>query len=272
MSDMVCVVTGSQTYKYMKLEENFRSFRSMHTQLFPRGRDDVSSEYTCHAWAKDKVQLVITTAEGDILICAMSGEFLIYVPDSPRGVRIDCVLPYSGGLILGCVEGRIHIYEGTENENQVYIPGPEYLSSNRNHPKDLRIESETIGQMVLSPEEDILYYIDRNNQLLQTNLSFDGSDPEAGYSIYVQGPFHNEKITGMDICLRKQLIVTCSANYICIWNWDEKKFELAWRTPPGEDATAVAFHPSGFHILAAVGDKFYMMNVLSNSLFDYHSF
>ena len=57
-----------------------------------------------------------------------------------------------------------------------------------------------------------------------------------------------------------------------IWNWDEKKFELAWRTPPGEDATAVAFHPSGFHILAAVGDKFYMMNVLSNSLFDYHSF
>ena len=47
---------------------------------------------------------------------------------------------------------------------------------------------------------------------------------------------------------------------------------MAWRTPPGEDATAVAFHPSGFHILAAVGDKFYMMNVLSNSLFDYHSF
>ena len=57
--------------------------------------------------------------------------------------------------------------------------------------------------MVLSPEEDILYYIDRNNQLLQTSLSYDGSDSEAGISIYVQGPFPNEKITGMDICLRK---------------------------------------------------------------------
>lgn len=42
MSDMVCVVTGSQTYKYIKLEENFRSFRLLHTQLFPHGRDDIS--------------------------------------------------------------------------------------------------------------------------------------------------------------------------------------------------------------------------------------
>ena len=37
---------------------------------------------------------------GDILVCAMSGEFLIYVPQSPRGQRIDCVIPYSRGLIF----------------------------------------------------------------------------------------------------------------------------------------------------------------------------
>ena len=122
--------------------------------------------------------------------------------------------------------------------------------------------------MVITPEEDLLYYIDRNNQLLFTNLQLEASDPEAGKSEYVIGPFHNEPITGMDICLRKQLIVTCSVSYICIWNWNDRKFELAWKTPPGEGATAVAFHPSGFHILAAVGDKFYMMNVLSNSLSD----
>lgn len=35
MSDMVCVVTGTGTYRYMKLEENFRSFREMHSQLLP---------------------------------------------------------------------------------------------------------------------------------------------------------------------------------------------------------------------------------------------
>jgi len=51
-----------------------------------------------------------------------------------------------------------------------------------------------------------------------------------------------------------------------IWNWQEKKFEMAWSCPIGEGATAVAIHPSGFHILAAVGDKLMMMNILSNSI------
>ena len=46
---------------------------------------------------------------------------------------------------------------------------------------------------------------------------------------------------------------------------------MSWPTPIGEDATAVAFHPSGFHILAAVGDKLLMMNVLSSSISEYHS-
>ena len=46
---------------------------------------------------------------------------------------------------------------------------------------------------------------------------------------------------------------------------------MAWPCPIGEGATAVAFHPSGFHLLAAVGDKIMMMNVLSNSMSEYHN-
>mmetsp|Transcript_18724 Transcript_18724/g.25313 ORF Transcript_18724/g.25313 Transcript_18724/m.25313 type:complete len:317 (+) Transcript_18724:221-1171(+) len=56
-----------------------------------------------------------------------------------------------------------------------------------------------------------------------------------------------------------------------IWNYNDNKFEVCWKTPIGEDATAVAFHPSGFHIVAAVGDKLLLMNVLSNSIIDYNS-
>ena len=127
--------------------------------------------------------------------------------------------------------------------------------------------------MVMNSTEDVLYYIDRNNQLLKLNLCLDGTDVDEDQKLseYVHGPFHHEPITGMDICLRKQLIVTCSESYICIWNWAEKKFEMAFKTPIGEEGTAVAFHPSGFHILAAVSDKIMMMNVLSNSIQEYHS-
>ena len=123
----------------------------------------------------------------------------------------------------------------------------------------------------MNTTEDVLYYIDRANQLLKLNLALDGTDVESTKSEYVHGPFHNEPITGMDICLRKQLVVTCSANYICIWNWADKKFEMALKNPPGEEAAAVAFHPNGFHIMAAVGDKLMFYNVLSGSLSDYHS-
>ena len=78
--------------------------------------DAVSTEYTCHCWAKDSVQLVVATAEGDIIVCAMSGEFLIYVPASPRGMRIDAVHPYSRGLIFSGQDGYIWPFEATSNE------------------------------------------------------------------------------------------------------------------------------------------------------------
>ena len=135
----------------------------------------------------------------------------------------------------------------------------------------MKIDANNITNVVLNTTEDMLYYVDRNNQLLKLNIALDGTDVESTKSEYVHGPFHFEDITGMDICLRKQLIVTCSKSYICIWNYAERKFEIAFKCPIGEEATAVAFHPSGFHILAAVGDKVLMMNVLSHTIKEYHS-
>ena len=123
--------------------------------------------------------------------------------------------------------------------------------------------------MVLNGTDDLLFYIDRKHQLLKVPLALDGTDVESTLSEYVHGPFHDEPINGMDTCLRKQLIVTCSNKYIMIWNSAEYKHELCWRTPIGEDAKAVAIHPSGFHIIAAVGDKLSLMNVLSNSIQEY---
>lgn len=76
----------------------------------------------------------------------------------------------------------------------------------------------------------------------------------------------------MDVCLRKQLIVTCSQRYIHIWNYADYSLEIAWQNNSGEDCYAVAFHPSGFHIIAAIGDKISMMNVLSSSIKEYNSF
>ena len=58
----------------------------------------------------------------------------------------------------------------------------------------------------------------------------------------------------MDICIRKQLIVTVSKDrMIKIWNYATRKLEIS--TSVNEDALAVAFHPSGFHLIVALQDK-----------------
>ena len=37
---------------------------------------------------------------------------------------------------------------------------------------------------------------------------------------YVTGPFHKDEITGLDVCIRKELIVTCSKDKtVNIWNY-----------------------------------------------------
>ena len=272
MADMVCVVTGQNTYKFMKMEENLRSFKELHSQLRPRGRQVVSQQYTAHCWAKDKIQLVIATATGDMIVCNMSGEFIICIQlNKPSyGMRIDALYPYSRGIIATGQDGYIWPFEASKEEYYRPQQAP-ICSKDRVKVNEMVIEAGSIASVVLNSTEDMLYFIDRNNQFLKLNIALDGTDVDSTMSEYVHCPFHFEEITGMDICLRKQLVVTCSKSYICIWNYADRKFEICYKCPIGEEAMAVAFHPSGFHILAAVGDKVLMMNVLSHQIKEYHS-
>lgn len=81
-------------------------------------------------------------------------------------------------------------------------------------------------------------------------------------------PFHSSPpvnsgtypINGMDVCVRKPLIVTCGVDkYIRIWNYEEKSME-AYRFF-NEEAYCVSIHPSGFHIVVGLTDRLRLMNV-----------
>ena len=87
---------------------------------------------------------------------------------------------------------------------------------------------------------------------------------------YVLAPFHRAEITGLDVCIRKELIATCSRDKtVSIWNYATKTHEISQSFP--EECLTVAFHPSGLHLLVALQDKIYMCNVLSKSIKDYKS-
>jgi WD40 repeat protein len=59
--------------------------------------------------------------------------------------------------------------------------------------------------------------------------------------------YHGAGVTGLDTCIRKSLIVTCSTDRtIRIWNYKQNSNELTKYFP--EEAYSIAFHPSGYRI------------------------
>ena len=66
----------------------------------------------------------------------------------------------------------------------------------------------------------------------------------------------------MDVCIRKQLVVTCSKDKtIRIWNYATRTLEIVSGVL-SDETLAVAFHPSGFHVICSLVDKISIYNVL----------
>ena len=72
-------------------------------------------------------------------------------------------------------------------------------------------------------------------------------------------------ITGMDVCIRKPLIVTCGADEsVRVWNYLNKSMDLTAYFE--EDPTSCAMHPSCLHVLVGFTDKLRLMNLLLDDI------
>ena len=72
--------------------------------------------------------------------------------------------------------------------------------------------------------------------------------------------FHSAKITGMDVCVRKALLATCSWDKsVKVWNYLEHTLECSKEFD--ESATALAFHPSGLLLVVAFEESIRIMNI-----------
>jgi WD40 repeat protein len=106
-----------------------------------------------------------------------------------------------------------------------------------------------------------MFFVTENNQLMKVNMSLDGLDEKIKFD-YVICNFHSAAITGMDVCIRKQLVVTCSKDKtIRIWNYATKTLDIV-SSMLQDETLAVAFHPSGYHVVCALVDKIAIYNVL----------
>lgn len=84
-------------------------------------------------------------------------------------------------------------------------------------------------------------------------------------------PFHNGTISGVDVCQRKPIVVTCGADKtIRVWNYLTLDMELSKEFE--ESVFSVALHPTGLNILAGFSDKLRLMNLLIDDIKTYREF
>ena len=123
--------------------------------------------------------------------------------------------------------------------------------------------------MALSSTDDCIIFTTDNNQIMKVNVNVEKPLDDSKYE-YLIYPFHSRAIQGMDICMKKNLVATCSIDKsVRIWNnTNPPTLEICEQY--NDEAYSVAFHPSGFHIVVGFTDRVRMMNVLQKSLKSYH--
>lgn len=116
------MVTGPDCFRMIKVDDNFAGATITHSSIdtsknefeveaLPGIGSTISTNYTCHCWSIDSCIPIICTDMGDILLLDFKGEFKNYLPESPRGYQLDCILPFGRGLIVAGDRGLIWTYE-----------------------------------------------------------------------------------------------------------------------------------------------------------------
>nr|XP_023959645.1 cilia- and flagella-associated protein 57 isoform X2 [Chrysemys picta bellii] len=94
---------------------------------------------------------------------------------------------------------------------------------------------------------------------------------EPAHFEYLNFPLHSAAITGLDICIRKPLVATCSLDRsVRIWNYETNTLDLYKEYQ--EEAYAVSLHPTGLYVLVGFSDKLRLMNLLIDDIRTFKDF
>jgi len=219
--------------------------------------------YTCHAWLPDadkESRLVVATDSGELLLVE-GGEHKATFGASD-GNSIDAICSFSKGFVVGGEGGILSLYEISEDK-ELYKKTRSFVIEN--HP--VRIKN-----LAVSPNEESLVCTLENNQIFTLSMSnTDILKSEESTVELLSQSFHSTRVTGVDCCVRKPLVVTCSSDRsVRVWNFTDKSTELVKVFQ--EEAFSVSFHPSGHYILVGFADKLRLMNVLMDDIRTYKEF
>ncbi|GMH89255.1 hypothetical protein TL16_g11401 [Triparma laevis f. inornata] len=251
----VICVTGQGVLRFFRVLEG--GFRPVTLNIKREPQD-----YTCQCWLPED-RVVIAADSGELLIIE-NFEFKCVLSSSPTdGKRVGCIVAFSKGFVVGGT-GGIRIYEKSDDSREFYKLG-----------KVFQIKTNptcVITSMSVSPSEDVLLCSTSDHQLYTFSLSnTDILKEDVNNFDVLMAPFHgpgesqSAKITGLDTCIWKPLVVSCGLDRsVRVWNYVEKTMELM--KVFDEEALSVALHPSGLYVLIAFTSRIRLCSILMDDI------
>ncbi|CAD8112856.1 unnamed protein product [Paramecium primaurelia] len=251
-----------KSYKMIQNEGETKSYtlKQVAAQL-QKAPADLSNNYCCHSWMiQHPDHLIVCTQLGEVFLCDENAEYVRYLKNpyhqNKQPFLIEVIQAMQQGFAIGGDNSTIYIYSKEyENIQMLHVKS---ISDIKCQIKGISFTPISEDTIIVTLSSNLIYSLKlKTEQFLEEQQQFE----------LVSLPFHScppvnagIPINGMDVCVRKPLIVTCGADkYIRIWNYEEKSME-AYRFF-NEEAYCVSIHPSGFHIVVGLTDRLRLMNV-----------
>jgi hypothetical protein len=117
--------------------------------------------------------------------------------------------------------------------------------------------------MVTFFDEEFIIATTSNNDLIYINTK--QKDIDTQLVSHLIAPFHCDSIEGMDVCINKPYIITCSKDKsVRLWDYQNRIHVISKIFE--EELYSITYHPSGMHALVSTDDKIYPLNVFYDEI------
>ena len=117
------------------------------------------------------------------------------------------------------------------------------------------IDVHKIRSVALSPFEDNIVFTTSSEQIIKVSYNTERPNEEQHYEHLISS-FHSKPIFGLDFCIKKELVATCSSDRtVRLWSYTTANmFQSEICQAFDQEAHAIAFHPSGLQLVVGFSD------------------